>query len=470
MIQAPPPLLVETAFQEPWHAARRLALRDGVPVPGLMFLDSAMAHPQLGRWSYVMADPFGRFRVEKGVPLWNGEHEHGTPLEALRSRLKAYAQPRLSVEPAFQGGAAGYLAYEAGRLFDRFPTAQAEPSEGPEIDFGFYDVVLAFDLVAKRAFVISTGWPEAEPAARLHRARERLEDVTQRLSAPLAPLGAAPTTEDWTSNFDAERYAKAVAQVIDYIRAGDIFQANFTQAFRASIGKADPLAFYDRLRHANPATFAALIVNADRTIASSSPERFVRLQGAEVETRPIKGTVPRSVEPTLDAFRGRELTASEKDRAENVMIVDLLRNDLSRVCRPGTVKVPRLCGLETYANVHHLVSVVTGELRDGHDGLDLIAASFPGGSITGAPKIRAMEIIHELEAQPRGVYCGSIGYIGFDGTMDFNIAIRTVTVEKGEASFGVGGGITTLSVPADEHAESLTKAERLFRAFKREAT
>ena len=184
--------------------------------------------------------------------------------------------------------------------------------------------------------------------------------------------------------------------------------------------------------------------------------------------------MPRSVEPTLDAFRGRELTASEKDRAENVMIVDLLRNDLSRVCRPGTVKVPRLCGLETYANVHHLVSVVTGELREGRDGLDLIAASVPGGSITGAPKIRAMEIIHELEGRPRGVYCGSIGYIGFDGTMDFNIAIRTVTMEKGQAgfnaSFGVGGGITTLSVPADEHAESLTKAERLFRAFKREAS
>jgi para-aminobenzoate synthetase component 1 len=201
-------------------------------------------------------------------------------------------------------------------------------------------------------------------------------------------------------------------------------------------------------------------------VASSSPERFVQLEGNLVETRPIKGTVPRSVEPTLDAFRGRELIASDKDRAENVMIVDLLRNDLSRVCKPGTVQVPRLCGLETYANVHHLVSVVTGELEDSHDGLDLLKASFPGGSITGAPKIRAMEIIAELEGRPRGLYCGSIGYIGFDGAMDLNIAIRTVTVEKGEASFGVGGGITVLSDPAMERAESLTKAERLFRAFR----
>ncbi|HEY9211280.1 MAG TPA: aminodeoxychorismate synthase, component I, partial [Ancylobacter sp.] len=171
MIQEPPPLIVETAFQDPWHAARRLALRDGTPVPGLMFLDSAMTHPQLGRWSYVMAEPFGRFRVENGVPLWNGEPESGLPLEALRRRLHAYAQERLPGDASFQGGAAGYLAYEAGRLFDRFPTAQPEAGEGPEIDLGFYDVVLAFDLVAKRAFIISTGWPEADPAARLRRAR-----------------------------------------------------------------------------------------------------------------------------------------------------------------------------------------------------------------------------------------------------------------------------------------------------------
>lgn len=474
MIQEPPPLVVEIAWQDPWRAARRLARRDGAPVPGLTFLDSAMRHPLLGRWSYVMAEPFGRFRVEAGVPRWDGAREAGTPVEALRARLRAYAQPRLPGEAGFQAGAAGYIAYEAGRLFDRFPTMAPEPGEGPEIDLGFYDLVVAFDVVAERAFIVSTGWPETEPARRARRARERLAEAAERLAAPEVPLGAAIIAGDWRSNFDAERYKAAVAQVIAYIRAGDIFQANFTQRFEAGIGEAvDPLALYDQLRRANPATFAALIANEDRIIASSSPERFVKLVDGEVETRPIKGTVPRSVEPTLDAFRGRELTASEKDRAENVMIVDLLRNDLSRVCRPGTVKVPRLCGLETYANVHHLVSVVTGTLKEGHDGLDLMAASFPGGSITGAPKIRAMEIIHELEQQPRGVYCGSIGYIGFDGTMDFNIAIRTVTVEKGQkgftASFGVGGGITTLSDPAAEHAESLTKAERLFRAFQPEA-
>ncbi|GLK71034.1 aminodeoxychorismate synthase component I [Ancylobacter dichloromethanicus] len=469
MIQEPPPLVVEIAWQDPWQAARRLGRREGAPVAGLTFLDSAMRHPLLGRWSYVMAEPFGRFRVEAGVPRWNGEREEGAPLEALRARLKAYAQPRLPGEAGFQAGAAGYVAYEAGRLFDRFPTPQPEPGEGPEVDFGFYDVVATFDVVAKRAFLISTGWPESAPARRARRARERLAEASARLAAPEAPLGPPVTVEGWRSNFDAEGYRRAVARVIDYIRAGDIFQANFTQRFEAMAGSLDPLALYDRLRRANPATFAALIAGEDRIIASSSPERFVKLQGGEVETRPIKGTVPRSVEPTLDAFRGRELTASEKDRAENVMIVDLLRNDLSRVCRPGTVKVPRLCGLETYANVHHLVSVVTGTLQEGRDGLDLMAASFPGGSITGAPKIRAMEIIRELEGRPRGVYCGSIGYIGFDGTMDFNIAIRTVTVEKGpggfNASFGVGGGITTLSDPAAEHAESLTKAERLFRAF-----
>ncbi|QFR32764.1 aminodeoxychorismate synthase component I [Ancylobacter sp. TS-1] len=474
MIQEPPPLVVEIAWQDPWQAARRLARREGAPVAGLTFLDSAMRHPLLGRWSYVMAEPFGRFRVEAGVARWNGERESAPPLAALRARLAAYAQPRLPGGAGFQAGAAGYFAYEAGRLFDRFPAPQPESgqgpeSEGPEIDLGFYDLVVAFDVVAERAFLVSTGWPEADPARRARRAQERLADATARLATPEAAPGAPVVAGDWHSNFDAAGYKAAVARVIDYIRAGDIFQANFTQRFEAELGEVDPLALYEQLRRANPATFAALIVNEDRIIASSSPERFVKIAGREVETRPIKGTVPRSVEPTLDAFRGRELTASEKDRAENVMIVDLLRNDLSRVCRPGTVKVPRLCGLETYANVHHLVSVVTGELAQGRDGLDLIAASFPGGSITGAPKIRAMEIIRELEGRARGVYCGSIGYIGFDGTIDLNIAIRTVTVEHGAASFGVGGGITTLSDPAAEHAESLTKAERLFRAFTPEA-
>ncbi len=473
MIQQPPPFVAEIAFQEPWLAARRLAGADA-RARGLVFLDSAMAHPVLGRWSYVMARPFGRFTVEGGVPRWDGERQTGDPLAALRERLARHAQPRLPGEAAFQAGAAGYIAYEAGRLFDRFPTPQPEPGEGPEIDLGFYDVVVAFDLAARRALLISTGWPETEPARRARRARERLAEVTAELAAPPPALGPAVTAAEWRSNFDAARYREAVADVIAYIRAGDIFQANFTQRFEAALetaggGAIDPLALYDQLRRANPATFAALILGAERVIASSSPERFVKLDGREVEARPIKGTVPRSVEPTLDAFRGRELTASEKDRAENVMIVDLLRNDLSRVCQPGTVRVPRLCGLETYANVHHLVSVVTGELKEGRDGLDLIAASFPGGSITGAPKIRAMEIIRELEGRPRGVYCGSIGYIGFDGTMDFNIAIRTVTMENGMASFGVGGGITALSDPAAEHEESLTKAARLFRAFRPEA-
>lgn len=469
MIHEPLPLIVEIDWQDSWSAARRFAYRDDAIQPGLTFLDSAMRHPSLGRWSYVMAAPFGRFEVKEGMPRWNGEREHTGPLEALRTRLAAYAQPRASSEklPAgvFQAGAAGYLAYEAGRLFDRFPTPMPEPGEGAEIDLAFYDLVLAFDMISERAFIISSGWPEHEQAARTRRAHARLDEARERLTAPLPPLGPYARADEWHSNVSEPDYRAAVARVIDYIRAGDIFQANFTQRFASAIDMPDPLALYERLRRANPATFAALIVNEDRVVASSSPERFLRLEGEKVEARPIKGTVPRSVEPTLDAFRGRELAASEKDRAENVMIVDLLRNDLSRVCRPGTVEVPRLCGLESYANVHHLVSVVTGTLKEGMDGLDLISASFPGGSITGAPKIRAMEIIHELEHQPRGLYCGSIGYIGFDGSMDFNIAIRTVTVEKGEASFGVGGGITTLSDPAAEHAESLTKAERLFRAF-----
>ena len=251
-----------------------------------------------------------------------------------------------------------------------------------------------------------------------------------------------------------------------YILEGDIFQANIAQRFRAACpARFDPLAFYERLRAINAAPFAAFLDFGDIAVASSSPERFLKVQGTRVETRPIKGTAPRSSDPAEDAKALGTLLASEKDRAENVMIVDLLRNDLSRVCRPHSVEVPVLCGPESYASVHHLVSVVTGELAPGKDALDLLAAAFPGGSITGAPKVRAMQIIAELERVPRGVYCGAIGYFGFDGAMDTNIAIRTVVFRNREASVHAGGGITLLSDPAAEYDETLAKVRRIFAAF-----
>jgi para-aminobenzoate synthetase component I len=261
-------------------------------------------------------------------------------------------------------------------------------------------------------------------------------------------------------------YERAVQRTVDYILAGDIFQANITQSLKAPLPQSfDIFAFYKSLRARNPATFQALLDYDQLKVMSSSPERLVSFDGTTAEARPIKGTRRRDADDAKDASQIAELLSSPKDRAENVMIVDLLRNDLSRVSKPGTVKVPMLCGLETYANVHHLVSVVTGNMRQGRDQVDLLRAVFPGGSITGAPKIRAMEIIDELELAPRGVYCGAIGYLGYNGHADFNIAIRTVQISDGVIRVQGGSGITARSEPAAEYDESMLKVKRIMEAF-----
>lgn len=279
-----------------------------------------------------------------------------------------------------------------------------------------------------------------------------------------APLPSAVVA--WESNFSRRDYISAVERVIELILAGDLFQANIAQRFTARISASfDPLALYHRLRSLNPAPFAALLRYGKLTIASSSPERFLKLGGRNVETRPIKGTIARSVDAKEDQRRAEFLCASEKDRAENIMIVDLLRSDLSRVCTAHSVEVQVLCGLESYASVHHLTSVITGELTPQEDAVTLLKACFPGGSITGAPKIRSMEIINEIEGVAREVYCGSIGFIGFSGYMDTNIAIRTVTVSDDLAAFHAGSGITAMSNPEAEYDETITKAQRIFDAF-----
>jgi para-aminobenzoate synthetase component 1 len=277
------------------------------------------------------------------------------------------------------------------------------------------------------------------------------------------PVAAAA---DVAPDIPREAYELAVRRVVDYILAGDIFQANLSQRLRAELpdGLA-PLDLFARLCAGNPAPFAAYLKLDDLVIASSSPERFLRLSGDEVETRPIKGTRRRGRGPAEDEALAAELLASDKDRAENVMIVDLLRNDLSRVCRDGSIAVPELCSLERYATVMHLVSSVTGRLRPGLGPVDLLAACFPGGSITGAPKIRAMEIIAELEPTRRGAYCGAIGYIGFDGAMDTSIVIRTFTIRDRRVTFQVGGGVVAGSTPEGEYQETLAKAAALIAAL-----
>jgi para-aminobenzoate synthetase component 1 len=283
--------------------------------------------------------------------------------------------------------------------------------------------------------------------------------LTHSRQSPIAALPGA------TSNFTRESYCEAVDRVVEYIRDGDIFQANLSQRFLLPSDEP-PLELYLRLRECNPAPLAGYYAVDDWAILSASPERFVQLQGDLVTTRPIKGTRGRRFPPEADLFTQDELQLSDKDIAENVMIVDLLRNDLSRVCRAGSIKVPELCRVETYATVHHLVSTVQGSLEPGRDAWDLLSATFPGGSITGCPKVRAMQIIAELEQVARGTYCGSLFYVGADGTLDSSILIRTITARDGWLQLQAGGGVIAKSQPEAEYVETLHKAEGMFRALR----
>ncbi|QRE74456.1 aminodeoxychorismate synthase component I [Methylobacterium aquaticum] len=448
---------------DPAAAAARLRGRQS----GLALLDSAMRHDTLGRHSYLAADPFGRFRVRGGRAFWNGVPVPGAPLDALRAVLAPYRTEPDPGLPPFQGGAIGYLSYDFGACLERVTPPLRRAGLADDLAVNLYASVVAFDHRAGTCVLIATGFPETDPAARAAKAAADLDALEAALAEPEPAGEAGPVPPlDWRSNFTPDTYARAVDRVRDYIRAGDIYQANIAQRFEAALPPGfDAFAFYRRLRARNPAPFAAFLEIDGLTLASSSPERFLRLDGRAVETRPIKGTAPRSPDPAEDRARAEALVAHPKERAENVMIVDLLRNDLSRICAPHSVAVPTLCGLETYAGVHHLVSAVTGTLKDGADGLDLLAATFPGGSITGAPKLRAMDIITEIEGDAREAYCGAIGWIGFTGSLDTSIAIRTVMLDESRAVLQAGGGVTLLSDPEAEYHETLTKAERVFAAF-----
>ncbi len=473
----PAPLVHDVPFTDP---ASLLDALKGQPF--LAFLDSAAPTPHLGRHSFLTFAPFALFSVRGGRAYWNGKALPDPPFIALEKKRARFAMASAGSDlPPFQGGALGYFSYEAGRLLEKLPLTCREDPNAWDILLPFYDLVLAVDHFptdgsTPRARVFSSGWPHLG-ADRERHARERLSWFCDRLQEasrsqterPARPSPPSPI-RGWRSDVSRTAFEGSIERTRHYIRQGDIFQANITQRFSAPVPQTDqssPLAYYHAMREHNAAPFAAYLDCGDHVIASSSPERFIILsETGEVETRPIKGTAPRDLtDPVRDRALADALAASEKDRAENVMITDLMRNDLSRVCQPGSIRVPQLCGLESYARVHHLVSTVTGRLQEPNGAVALLSATLPGGSITGAPKIRAMEIITELEDLPRGVYCGAIGYIGFDGAMDTNIAIRTVTFRDGMAHFNVGGGITILSDPAEEYEECLHKASALFHAF-----
>ena len=445
--------VIEIDYGDPVEAA--FALKD---LRFLTFLDSAMGDDALGRYSFIAADPFARIQGKETDAGW---------VARLKSILSDYRIPTLPGLPPFQGGAAGLFSYELGRSLERLPRPLRDDLAFPDLSLGLYDVVVAFDRLDRRAWIMSTGLPEKAAAARRERASARgLEFQAALMRVPRAASPGALSIAGWTSNFTRGQYEKAVAEVIERILAGDIFQANLAQRFAAPVPPDfDHFGFYRRLRRINPAPFAAYLDHASFIIASASPERFLRVADNIVETRPIKGTRPRFADALVDMLQAKALSESRKDRAENVMIVDLLRNDLSKVCTPGSVKTPQLCGLESYATVHHLVSMVIGRLAEGFGPVDLLAAAFPGGSITGAPKLRAMEIITELEGHARGPYCGAIGFLGFNGTMDLNIVIRTAAFRAGCCVVQSGGGIVTASDPASEYVETLDKARRIFEAF-----
>jgi para-aminobenzoate synthetase component I len=446
--------VIEIDFCDPVAAAD--ALRS---LPYLIFLDSALNGGKLGRYSFVAADPFAHFEFGKAKPDW---------VSRLKNLLTRYRTETLPGLPPFQGGAAGLFSYDLGRSLEWLPEPLFDPLVFPDLSLGLYDVAISFNLAARRAFIVSTGFPEISPLARRERAAERARAFEARLRRAhrSSQKSARVSLDGWTSNFTREAYERAVREVIERILAGDIFQANLAQRFAAPVPEEfDHFGFYRKLRKLNPAPFSAYLDRGDFFIASASPERFLKVEGSCVETRPIKGTRARFKDGLVDSLQSKALTESRKDQAENVMIVDLLRNDLSKVCEPGSVLVPQLCGLETFASVHHLVSAVTGRLKPGQGPADLLAAAFPGGSITGAPKVKAMEIITELERYARGPYCGAIGYIGFDGAMDTNIVIRTASFRAGTCVVQAGGGIVTASEPAAEYDETLDKARAMFAAF-----
>ncbi|HTU20431.1 MAG TPA: aminodeoxychorismate synthase component I [Gemmataceae bacterium] len=470
------PFVEELAtWLDPWEVCRRLA-----SLPHLLLLESAAAHPTLGRYSFVTADPFHWLRA-RGTMVREGDEEPrlADPFAVLRERLEQWHVERVADLPPFQGGAAGLFGYDLCHHIERLPCPRRDEFETPDLAVGFYDWVIGFDHVQRRVWIVSTGLPETEPARRRQRALHRLRCVQGQLatcgiaSQRAKPQAACvsdclfplPNFPGVISNFDRPGYLAAVRRAIDYIHAGDCFQVNLSQRLLHP-ASLTPLDLYSRLRERNPAPFAGYFDLGDFAIVSASPERFLRVENGWVETRPIKGTRPRGETPAEDTRQRDELLHSAKDRAENVMIIDLLRNDLGRVCAYGSIKVPAVCRLESYRTVHHLVSEVIGRLRPDLGPIDLLRAAFPGGSVTGAPKVRAMEIIAELEPTARGPYCGSLGYIGFDGSMDTNILIRTFTIGRGWMQFPVGGGIVADSIPEAEYEETLHKAEGLLRALR----
>jgi len=466
---------------------RRLDLGDSATPPEQLFsalgrnphtnlLLSGGVHP-LSRFSFIGLDPFlvltAKGRKLSVVRLPDGRRREfdGDPFECLRAVLDRFRFRRPwegPDHPPFIAGGIGYLAYELGRQLEKLPATALDDLGLPEMYFAFYRALLCHDRTTNAYTLYWVDPAHSDSAADAGGSLEtlggRLRDLLGSSAPPPGSFRPNSLSPVFHSNFTRADYLEAIRCALEYIRAGDIYQVNLSQRFRTSYD-GDPWGLFLRLYEINPAPFFAYLDPGPFQVLSSSPERFLFVQGDRVETRPIKGTLPRGPTPEADAELGRELLASEKNRAELAMITDLLRNDLGRVCAFGSVVVEEQARLEAYTNVFHLVSVVSGRLAPGRDRIDLLRATFPGGSITGCPKIRAMEIIDELEPTVRSVYTGSIGYLGFDGSMDLNIAIRTLIRKGADLFYQAGGGIVFDSVPDLEYEETLHKAASIRKAI-----
>jgi para-aminobenzoate synthetase component 1 len=439
--------------------------------PWAMLLDSGAAPDTVrrgeGRYDILVVDP--RLTLVTQGPLTHLRSSDSVqvspmdPFDLVRTALG----PRLALAPAdpadgspdlpFPGGALGYFGYDLCRRIERLPAQGPDPLGMPEMAIGIYDHALVVDQRERRTWLV--GRSGASPEARA---------LLRRLALGTIPYTPGPFTVrgPLLSNMDAAAYARRFAEVQAWILAGDCYQVNLARRLGVA-AEGDPWTAYVQLRALSPAPFAAYLNLPFGRVLSSSPERFLRLVGGQVETRPIKGTRPRGSDPTEDLRLAAELAQSPKDRAENLMIVDLLRNDLGRSCVPGTIRVPSLFEVQSYPGVHHLVSTITGRLAPDKDALDLLRGCFPGGSITGAPKIRAMQIIDALEGEARGVYCGSIAHLGFDGGLDSNIIIRTLVQAQGELRFWAGGGIVADSECTAEWEEIRVKAAAMLALVER---
>jgi anthranilate/para-aminobenzoate synthase component I len=434
-------------------ALRPVDLLRVLPEGSRFLLESTRVSSE-GRYSFLGARPMLSFTAKDGACRVQGERHPGQPVEVLRTLLQRWRGVRLPGMPLFCGGAVGFFAYEANHCFEVLPRHPHDELRLPDMAFYFVDTFLVVDHLAHSLLVVATG--------------EDFEDCTRRVEALVelvrravpTPPPAPPTLEAPTltprSNFTLEGYLRAVERVQEYIRAGDTYQVNLSQRLEVEYGGA-PLALYETLSATNPVHFASYLEFEGFHVVSASPERLVRVEEGRATTRPIAGT-RRKGTPEENARFVQELRTSEKEQAEHAMLVDLERNDLGRVCTYGSVEVTRLMEIIEYAHVLHIESEVAGTLAPSVDPLDVVGAVFPGGTITGVPKIRTMQIITELEPHARGLYTGSIGYLSFSGGMDLNIVIRTILLQGGKAYVQVGGGVVHDSEPRQEYKETLHKA------------